>query len=216
MNEMKESTQVLFKELFERYPCLEGQSEPIWQAFELIKNCFEQDHRLFICGNGGSAADAQHIVGELMKSFTQKRAIAGPLARSLREQFPDDAACLTENLQGALPAQSLVNETALMTAYMNDVSPDMIFAQQLSGLMRRDDVLIALTTSGRSKNILNAVKVARALGGRVLALTGENSGAIAPLCQVTIAVPEAETYKIQELHLPVYHTLCLMLENELF
>ncbi len=202
--------------MFSRYPHLAAISGEMKAAFGLLVICFKTGHRVYVCGNGGSAADAQHIVGELMKSFVLKRPVNQQLADNLRSLYPDEANHLISHLQGALPAHALAGETALVTAFMNDVDPSMIYAQQLSGYMQSGDVLIAISTSGKSDNIIKALQVATAMGGKTISLTGAAGISKKAGSDVTLAVPETETYKVQEYHLPVYHTLCLMLENEFF
>ncbi len=213
---MKQSTQLMLEDLITRCSELKTVRNDIDSAFELLKQCFSTGNHLYICGNGGSASDAQHIVGELMKSFVIKRKINESLAKNLRQLYPEDADMIISGLQGALPAHTLAGETALLTAFMNDVDPVMVFAQQLSGYMKPDDVLMAITTSGSSLNVIRAIQVATAMGGKTIALTGRKGLDITVRSDVTIAVPQAETYKVQELHLPVYHSLCEMLENEFF
>ena len=161
-----------------------------------------------MCGNGGSASDAEHIVGELMKGFYRQRS----LSREEKEIFGE----LGDNLQEALPAISLTGHPALSTAFMNDVDPEMVFAQQVYGYGRKGDVLMALTTSGNSRNVLNAARVARAKGMKVVGLTGRDGGSLKELCDVCIIVPGQATADIQEYHLPVYHTICAMLEESFF
>ena len=213
---MLKSTDMLLKRLLENHSCLAELEPALRASFNMLSQCFLNKHVLYVCGNGGSAADAQHIVGELMKSFIKKRKVPDELAKALAEKYPEDAVFILDNLQGALPAHSLMGDIALTTAYMNDVCPEMVFAQQVSGYMKPGDVLWGITTSGESKNIVNAFKVADALGLDTLLLTGKNSSAATKISKVTIAVPETETYRVQELHLPIYHTLCMMLENEFF
>ena len=169
-----------------------------------------------MCGNGGSASDALHIVGELMKSFVLPRRLDEAACQAIKAVSGEDGDLLCQNLQGALPAIALVNETSLTTAYSNDVAPDMIFAQQVFGYGNAGDVLLGISTSGNSRNVVLAAKVARAKGVGVISLTGETGGALRALSDVTVAVPERETYRVQELHLPVYHALCLILEEEFF
>ena len=180
--------------LTERYPALAGMKEEIAGAFRILKESYENGGKLLVCGNGGSASDSDHIVGELMKGFYKKR----PLS------------------QGALPAISLTGHPALSTAFLNDVDPEMVFAQQVYGYGREGDVLIAITTSGNSVNVLHAVKVAKAKGMKVIGLTGHDGGALKGLCEVCLIVPGGTTADIQEYHLPVYHTLCAMLEEHFF
>ncbi|MBK1877819.1 D-sedoheptulose-7-phosphate isomerase [Pelagicoccus mobilis] len=196
----------ILTELIERYPILAPISDEIEGAFERLIACYENDGVVYICGNGGSAADAEHIVGELMKAFTVKR----PLAESFDDPY------LNDNLEAGLRAFSLVSQTCLATAFANDVAPDLVFAQQVAGYGRSGDLLWALSTSGNSKNVIHALKVARAKQMDTLGMTGKSGGKMNDLCSVCLRMPESETYKIQELHLPVYHALCRMLESHFF
>ncbi len=200
----------LIMELTERYPQLECCVTDLRRAFAMLRRCYQDDHVVYICGNGGSAADAEHIVGELMKSFSRRRPISEAFARRLAEP---KLAC---RLEGALRAIALTGQLSLSTAFANDVSPELVFAQQVFGYGRPGDVLWALSTSGNASNVLQALRVAPAREMFCLGLTGKSGGAMAQLCDVCICVPETETYKIQELHLPVYHALCRMLEVEFF
>jgi D-sedoheptulose 7-phosphate isomerase len=177
-------------------------------------NCFNIRGKLLVCGNGGSAADALHIVGELMKSFVIYRELSDS-EKAHFEQAPDREV-LTENLHRALSAISLINESSLSTAYANDAAPELGFAQQLYGLGNVGDVLFAISTSGNSKNIIYAAETARAVRIKVIGLTGNTGGKLKQFCDECICVPESETFKIQELHLPVYHAICLALEEEFF
>lgn len=194
--------------LLERYPKLEGCREDILKAFLAKEDTFKKGGKLLICGNGGSAADSDHIVGELMKGFRKKR----PLSQEKREKLGS----LSDHLQEALPAISLTGHQALSTAFLNDVAPDMVFAQQVYGYGRKNDSLLAITTSGNSENVLNAVKVAKALELKVIGLTGPQGGELKKLADICICVPGESTADIQELHLPVYHALCAMLEDAFF
>lgn len=171
-----------------------------------LSACFAADHRLYVCGNGGSAADALHIVGELVKSFVLKR----PLCRSFAERVSPDFAV---NLQGALPAFALVENAAFSTAFANDVNPEYVFAQQVYAYAREGDCVLGISTSGNSKNVVHAIESAKGRGAVTLGLTGADGGRLVELCDTCICVPERATYKIQELHLPVYHALCLTLED---
>ena len=186
---------------------------------ETICAGFRNGNKLITCGNGGSAADAMHIVGELMKSFLLPRKIeeSNPefVARA-QELFPTDVEYFKANLQGALPAVSLVGETSLITAFSNDVAPNLIFAQQIFGLGRRGDVLLAISTSGNSDNVLFAVEVAKIMGIKVVAMTGRRGGRLKHLSDISVCVPADSSYTIQEFHLPIYHMLCLAAENEFF
>lgn len=174
---------------------------------------------MITCGNGGSAADAMHIVGELMKGFALPRKITEcrpEFVARAQELFPADVEYFKANLQGALPAVSLVGETSLLTAFANDVMPNLIFAQQIFGLGRRGDVLLAISTSGNSDNVLFAVEVAKIMGIKIVAMTGRRGGRLKHLSDVAICVPADKSHKIQEFHLPIYHMLCLAAENEFF
>ena len=192
--------------LYERYPQLNICEKDIENALLLMVDTYKKGGKILACGNGGSAADADHIVGELMKGFLKARKVTD-------ERIPQE---LREKLQGALPAISLSAHASLMTATINDNDADMVFAQQVYGFAKTDDLLIAISTSGNSKNVVNAVKVAKALGVKVIALTGETGGVLNGLADITICAPSTETYKIQEYHLPIYHYLCAKIENEFF
>lgn len=205
---MKNTTTSIINDLIRELKKLQGFESVIQKALVILTNCYASGKKVLICGNGGSAADAMHVVGELMKGFILKR----PLLQE--EQIYSEY--INKGLQRALPAISLVSETALMTAYTNDCSADLVFAQQVYGYGVTDDVLIALSTSGNSENILYAAEVAKGKGMSVISLTGKDGGKLKILSDVSICVPETEAYKIQELHLPIYHALCKALENEFF
>jgi D-sedoheptulose 7-phosphate isomerase len=213
---MRQSTIAILKDLEKRYPVLASCRDEIARAAEIIIDTYKNGGKLLACGNGGSASDALHIVGELMKSFVLKRPIREETVRAIHSVCDADADYLCKNLEGALPAIALVSETALITAYSNDAAPDLAFAQQVLGYGRRGDVLIAISTSGNSANVIYAAEVARALGVKVVSLTGQGGGKLSLVSDCTVAVPDRETYRIQELHLPVYHTLCMAIENEFF
>jgi len=200
----------ILNELLGRYPQLKSCAGDIQAAYELLAECYGQDGVVYLCGNGGSAADAEHIVGELMKSFTGHR----PLPPDFTERLQDDA--VAGRLEGALRAMALTGQISLSTAFANDVAAELVFAQQLFGYGRSGDICWGLSTSGNAKNVLLAFKVARAKGMKTLGLTGQGGGAMLNGCDVCIRVPETETYKVQELHLPVYHALCRMLEARFF
>ncbi len=193
-------------ELFECYPQLNTCAKDIEKALALMVDTYKKGGKILVCGNGGSAADADHIVGELMKGFKLPRKVND-------ERIPQE---LREKLQGALPAISLCAHTSLMTATINDNDADMIFAQQVYGYANENDLLIAISTSGDSKNVVNAVKVAKALNVKAIALTGETGGILKDIADITICAPSTETYKIQEYHLPIYHYLCAKVEEEFF
>lgn len=211
---MKEQAKVRISELISRYPILSNLEEQLKQSAEQLIHCYNTGHKVMVCGNGGSAADALHIVGELMKAFICKR----ELSEEWQTKFSElpDGEYISRNLQMAFPAISLVNEAGLLTAYANDVAPDMNFAQQVFGQGNAGDVLIAISTSGNSENVLYAAEVARAKSIHVIALTGKSGGKLKDYTDLLINVPESETFKIQELHLPVYHALCLAVEAEFY
>ncbi|QHT61124.1 SIS domain-containing protein [Paenibacillus lycopersici] len=203
--------------LYTKYPELEEAcGADIVKSFELLKASFERGGKTLLCGNGGSAADCEHIVGELMKGFLLRRPIPQAFREQLRAVSPDSADYVANSLQGALPAISLVSHTALATAFANDMSPDLVFAQQVYGYGKPGDVLIGISTSGNSANVLHAVTVAKAAGLRTVGLTGRSGGRMRELCDATIRIPHDMTPDIQERHLPVYHALCILLEEAFF
>lgn len=202
--------------LIMRYPHLECCKGNIIIAFEFIRDCYKNGGKLLVCGNGGSAADVEHIVGELMKGFKKARHLASIEVEKLVEIDSLMGRTLADNLQGALPAIALDGHPALTTAYMNDCEPIICFAQQVYGYGCKNDVLFAISTSGNSRNVLYAVVAAKAKGMVVIGLTGENDSKLSAMSDVCIRVPSTETYQIQELHLPIYHCLCLMLEDYFF
>lgn len=202
--------------LVERYPALRVCEQEIIDAYLLLEECYKSNHKLLIAGNGGSAADAEHIAGELMKRFKIQRPVSKEYADKLIMIDPERGPELAKNLECSLMAIPLVAHEALTTAYINDVDGLGVFAQQLMGFGREGDVFLGISTSGNSKNIMNATVVARASGIRIIGLTGAKGGELARVSDVAIKVPEDETYMIQELHLPVYHCLCLMLEERFF
>ena len=212
---MKESTMNILNELTVRYPALTPLKEDVLAAFETLKACYEQGGRVYLCGNGGSSADCEHIVGELVKSFKKKRAIASALAEGLKAQG-ELGQELINDLEGGLPAISLCGHTPLTFAFLNDKNPMLTFAQQLSVMGKKGDALIALSTSGNSKNCVYAALVAQALQIKTVFLGGGTGGKLKELSDVSIVAPEKETYKVQEYHLPIYHCLCAMLEEEFF
>lgn len=203
-------------DLILRYPVLAPARQSILDAYAILEECYSRDGKLLIAGNGGSAADAEHIAGELMKRFRRQRSVSPEFAAKLRAIDPVRGDDLARNLERGLMAVPLVTHVALTTAYINDVDGYGVFAQQLFGFGRKGDVFLGISTSGNSRNIMSATVVARALGIRVIGLTGAGGGELGKVADVTIRVPETETYKIQELHLPVYHCLCLMLEDRFF
>ena len=194
------------KRLMQRFPVLIDMEGELMRAYDLLEDAYSQGGKLLLCGNGGSAADCDHIVGELMKGFYKKR----PLGE--REGLGD----LGDRLQEALPAISLTGHSALSTAFLNDVAPELVFAQQVYGYGRRGDILAAISTSGNSVNVVNAARVAKARGLSVISMTGKTGGVLKEISDVCLAVPAEVTADVQELHLPVYHTLCAMLEEHFF
>ncbi len=202
--------------LIRRYPALDICRKDIEEAYFLLEKAYENGGKLLLAGNGGSAADCEHIAGELMKRFRIPRAVTPEFAQKLAEIDPTRGTSLAGSLERGLTAIPLVAHEALTTAYINDVDGQGVFAQQLLGYGRPGDVFLGISTSGNSKNVMSATVVARALGIRVIGLTGANGGELAAVADVAIRVPETETYMIQELHLPVYHCLCLMLEDHFF
>lgn len=213
---MKEAQQKILIDLMERYPKLESNKTDIAAAFELICDTYRKKGKLLIAGNGGSAADAEHIVGELMKGFIKQRTLSYEFKEKMQEVDKVLGEKLSEKLQGALPAISLVGHPGLSTAYLNDADPVLGFAQQVNGFGCAGDLLLAISTSGNSENILYASVAAKAKGMKVISLTGQTGGKLKKYADVAIAVEENETYRIQELHLPIYHALCLMVEEEFF
>ena len=193
-------------ELLNRYPALEICKDDIENALKLIIDTYKKDGSVLICGNGGSAADSEHIVGEFMKGFLMKRPVCD-------KRIPEH---LRKKLQGALPAISLPSQSAILSAFINDVEPDMMYAQLVYGYAKENDLVIGISTSGNSKNVVYAIEVAKCVGAKTLALTGEKESRLSEMCDVTIRVPETETYKIQEYHLPVYHYLCAEVEKYFF
>lgn len=203
------------EQLIEEYPALASCKEEIQRAFEMLRDTYRQDKKLLVCGNGGSGADAEHIVGELMKEFYIKR----PLKKEMKDAlavYGEDGIMLGENLQGALPAITLTSNIALSTAYANDAKPELVFAQQVNGYGREGDVLLGISTSGNSKNVIYALQTAKAKGMKTIGFTGRSGGALKELCDVCICAPSDITYKIQEYHLPIYHILCIMIEEVFF
>ena len=197
-------------QLLERYPVLAACKEQIEQADKLIIDTFAKGHRLYICGNGGSAADADHIVGELMKGFLKKR----PLTSEQIATFDDP--CVAKGLMQGLPAISLHSQSAFLTAFLNDEDPALVYAQAMYALGQKGDTLLAISTSGNSKNAVYAAQAAKALGCNVISLVGEKPCKLDSLSNVTVHAPHCETYRIQELHLPIYHYLCASAEDHFF
>ena len=216
--------------LIDRYPKLIVCREDIVKAYEILEGAYSSGRKLLVSGNGGSASDSEHIVGELMKEFRLKRKVYASIGKMedgrwknfsevgarMVEIDPEMGSTLAENLQGALPAICLTGHSSLTTAFMNDANADLVFAQQVNGYGKEHDVFLGISTSGNSKNVIYAAITAKAKGLKVIGLTGSRESKMSKLADVCIRVPETETYKIQELHLPVYHCLCLMLEDKFF
>ncbi len=213
---MKPSVEKIFDDLFLNYPVLVQCKNEIGKAFSLMTECYQNKGKMLVCGNGGSAADSEHIVGELMKGFLQKRKMPSQDADKITAAAPDNSEYLCEGLQQALPAISLVSQVSLFSAFANDVNADLVFAQQVYGYGCENDVLLAISTSGNSANVCNAAHVGRAMGLHVVALTGKEGGALAQYADVSICAPSDLTFRIQEHHQPIYHVLCAMLEEEFF
>jgi D-sedoheptulose 7-phosphate isomerase len=204
------------EQLISTYPELEACATNIQAAFGILSNCYRGGGKVLTCGNGGSAADAEHIVGELMKGYLLKRAVPDDARAKLLAANPQDGDYLADRLQGALPAISLVSQTSLLSAIANDTAADMVYAQQVYAYGREGDTLLGLSTSGNARNVIHAMQVARALGVHTIGLTGPTGGALKPICEVCICVPAQNTPAIQERHLPIFHVLCAMLEEEFF
>ena len=203
-------------ELTERYPVLKQVEGDIRALYETVRDSYENGGKLLIAGNGGSCADSEHIVGELMKGFVKKRSVPEEMAQNLKAVDPERGEKLAGSLQQGLAAIALTGHTALSTAFLNDVDGEVIYAQQVYGYGKPGDVLLGITTSGNSENIMYAAVAAKAKGMKVVGLTGRDGGKLKGICDAAVVVPETETFKIQELHLPVYHALCLMLEEHFF
>lgn len=204
----------IIEDLFNRYPALSACKQDIIDAIEEITSSYNNKGKLLLCGNGGSCADADHIVGELMKSFEKKRPIDSELEKYLNTT--ERGRYISEKLQNALPAISLNAHSSLYSAISNDIDSNLVFAQQIVGYGDPGDVLIAISTSGNSQNVVDAAITAKAMGLKVIGLTGKTGGKVKEFCDITIRVPASSTPEIQELHLPVYHTICKYIEDKFF
>lgn len=202
--------------LLERYPVLLPVKKQIAESYEMIRDCYENGGKLIVGGNGGSCADAEHIVGELMKGFKLPRKLNADMVEKLTAVDPVLGGYLADSLQGGLPAIALSSHPGLNTAFLNDINGEMMYAQQLNTLGKPGDVFLGISTSGNAANIQYAAITAKAKGMKVVGLTGKTGGKMNALTDVNMIMPCEETYQIQELHLPVYHTLCLMLESHFF
>lgn len=216
MGKLKKDLQKHIDLLTERYPALKSTEQDITEAYIIMEECYKNGGKLLVAGNGGSAADAEHMVGEIMKGFKLPRKLDSEMQNNLINKDKELGQVLAENLQGALPAIALDGHPALTTAYMNDCEPLLCFAQQVNGYGNEGDVFVGISTSGNSKNILYAAVTAKAKGMKVVGMTGEKESKLSNIADVCIRVPQTETYMVQELHLPVYHCLCLMLEDRFF
>ena len=216
MEKLKEKLYKHVDLLIERYPKLEVCREDIIKAYLLLEESYDKGGKLLIAGNGGSAADSEHIVGELMKGFKMPRHLKTDFKEKLIKENEELGQVLADNLQGALPAIALVGHSALSTAYMNDCEPLLCFAQQVNGFGREKDVFLGISTSGNSKNVIYAAITAKAKGMKVIGLTGEKDSKLSEIADVCIKTPSCETYMIQEYHLPIYHCISLMLEDNYF
>jgi D-sedoheptulose 7-phosphate isomerase len=203
-------------ELVARYPSLSACRHDIEAAFQALSECYASGGKLMVCGNGGSAADSDHIVGELMKGYLRPRPVPEDMRARLRAADPALGPALAECLQGALPAVNLMAGSALLSAFGNDVSPDLAYAQAAYGHGKKGDVLLGISTSGNASNVRSALVVGRAMGMTTIGLTGRGGGKMAGLCDILVNVPAVRTFEIQELHLPVYHCLCAMVEERFF
>jgi len=206
----------LLEELMERYHALEECRAEIERAGELMMETYRAGGKIMVCGNGGSCADSDHIVGELMKGFLKLRPIKGKKRDALCQALGDSGEEIVDKLQGGIPAISLPAQAAVLSAFANDVDASLVYAQLVYGYARKGDLLIGLSTSGNSKNVVAAARVAKAVGISALALTGSRESKLSAICDRTVRVPETETFKVQELHLPIYHYLCAYMENEIF
>ena len=206
----------MLHDLIKRYPVLECVQEDIETVYKTMAECFENGGKVLIAGNGGSAADSEHIVGELMKGFAKKRPVDAEMTAALLAVDEARGAELAVKLQGGLPAIALNAHTALSTAFANDVDPVLCYAQQVNGYGKPGDVFLGISTSGNAENVMYAAVTAKAKGMKVLALTGKDGGKLAKVADCSVIVPCQETYKIQELHLPIYHVLCLLLEEHFY
>ena len=203
-------------EMVNRHPALQQVRPAIEAAIDLLIGCYRNDGKLLLCGNGGSAADCEHIAGELMKGFFLKRPLPAEVRSKLVDAIPEEGKYIADHLQGALPAISLVSQSGLISAFANDVASELIFAQQVYGYGRPGDVVLGISTSGNSANVIHALQVARALGLHTVGLTGSAGGKLKPLCDVAICVPASRVDIVQEWHLVVYHALCAAVEAAFF
>ena len=213
---MEENIKKILDNLIIRYPGLDSSYNNIWNSYKILEKAYAKGRKLLVAGNGGSAADSEHIVGELMKGFVKSRKLEKEIQGRLKAVDEKLGEVLAESLQGALPAIAVTGHVGLSTAYLNDCNPLLSFAQQVNGFGKEEDVFLGISTSGNSENILYALVTAKAKGMKTIGLSGRDGGRMREFCDEIIIVPEKETFKIQELHLPIYHALCLMLEERFF
>lgn len=206
----------VLNELISRIPALESCKQEISDGAEAIIECFEMHGKLLICGNGGSCADAEHMVGELVKSFEKKSSLPEEFKKRLQAASVDRGTYLADHLEHSLPAISLCSQSSLISAISNDMGAALVFAQQVAAYGRKGDVLFAISTSGSSQNVVDAAITAKAKGMLIIGLTGQHGGMVKQYCDTCICVPSSTTAKTQEYHLPVYHTLCRIIENRFF
>lgn len=216
MKSVEREPQKILDDLILRYPVLAVCKKDIAKAYSTLRDCYQQGGKLLVAGNGGSAADAEHMVGELMKSFHKPRPLPASFQQNLAATDPVLGTYLAKTLEQPLSAIALVCHESLSTAFLNDKDGKAVFAQQLLGYGKKGDVFLGISTSGNSENVIYAAVAANAIGIKVIGLTGNNGEKLSQFADISICVPEYETFKIQELHLPVYHCLCLMLENYFF
>jgi D-sedoheptulose 7-phosphate isomerase len=210
------TTDPILNQLSERFPSLSTFKKVIAEATEMIISCYSGGGKLLVCGNGGSCSDADHIVGELMKSFECKRPIKKDIVEKLVKVSGERGLYLAQKLESGLPAISLSSQTSLTTAICNDIDANLVFAQQVIGYGREKDVLIAISTSGNSQNVVDACITAKALNLKVIGLTGMTGGKMKEYCDILVNVPEKRTAYVQELHLPVFHAICLLIEKHFY
>lgn len=208
--------ETVISKLFTRYPALSPVETALHQAIAAMAESYEKGHTLLVCGNGGSAADSLHFTGEMMKEFAIKRSFPPHLQDKMKELYPEDVTFFQNTLQGGLPTISLVNEIGLTTAFANDNVSDLVFAQQVLCHGKEGAVLFCLSTSGNSKNVIHAAKIAKVMGMSVISMTGETGGELKKYSDILLNVPEKETYLVQEYHLPLYHAIAAALELEFF
>lgn len=213
---MKKSTLNIIEKFIIRYSNLTHLQQTMKSLVEVLANNFHKGGKILVCGNGGSGADSEHIVGELMKGFMLNRDIKKETIDRIKDLFPNEVDFFTDNLQIGIPAISLVSQTGLISAYNNDKNPDLVYAQQVFSYGKPFDTLFCLSTSGNSKNVLNAAKISKVLGIPVVAFTGLKAGKLKEFSNYLFNVPSQITSEVQEFHLPIYHTICSALEEELF